>query len=227
MTLINKIFSFLLKNYQNTRLVKFIPKNIHTVIDVGAHEGELYKTFTKKNIKFRQFIMFEPFKESYDSLLKLNDDRLVVHNLGISDLDEVLKLNVNKFKLTNSFTVQNTESVNYKIKNLLAKKNQFLEPQVANLNRLDNVVSLESINSPTLLKIDTEGFELKVLHGGKKLFENKKIDYILIEVHKPNTYLNYEPSKIYDYLENYNFKLVKKFKFPLIGFSDVLFRLDR
>lgn len=227
MTLINKIFSFLLKNYQNTRLVKFIPKNIHTVIDVGAHEGELYKTFTKKNIKFRQFIMFEPFKESYDSLLKLNDDRLVVHNLGISDLDEVLKLNVNKFKLTNSFTVQNTESVNYKIKNLLAKKNQFLEPQVANLNRLDNVVSLESINSPTLLKIDTEGFELKVLHGGKKLFENKKIDYVLIEVHKPNTYLNYEPSKIYDYLENYNFKLVKKFKFPLIGFSDVLFRLDR
>lgn len=227
MTLINKIFSFLLKNYQNTRLVKFIPKNIHTVIDVGAHEGELYKTFTKKNIKFRQFIMFEPFKESYDSLLKLNDKRLAVHNLGISDFDEVLKLNVNKFKLTNSFTVQNTESVNYKIKNLLAKKNQFLEPQVANLNRLDNVVSLESINSPTLLKIDTEGFELKVLNGGKKLFENKKIDYVLIEVHKPNTYLNYEPSNIYDYLENYNFKLVKKFKFPLIGFSDVLFRLDR
>ena len=227
MILINKIFSFLLKNYQNTRLVKFIPKNIHTVIDVGAHEGELYKTFTKKNIKFIQFIMFEPFKESYDSLLKLNDDRLAVHNLGISDFDEVLKLNVNKFKLTNSFTVQNTESVNYKIKNLLAKKNQFLEPQVTNLKRLDNVVSLESINSPTLLKIDTEGFELKVLNGGKKLFENKKIDYVLIEVHKPNTYLNYEPSNIYDYLENYNFKLVKKFKFPLIGFSDVLFRLDR
>lgn len=51
MTLINKIFSFLLENYQNKKLVKFIPNNIHTVIDVGAHEGELYKTLTKKKYK--------------------------------------------------------------------------------------------------------------------------------------------------------------------------------
>lgn len=227
MTLINNIFSFLLENYQNRKLLKFIPKNIHTVIDVGAHEGELYKTLIKKNIKFRKFIMFEPFKESYNSLLKLSDDRLIIHNVGLSDLDEILKLNVNKIKLTNSFTSQNTDTLNFKIKNLLAKKNQFLDPQVANLNRLDNVVKLDSVNSPTLLKIDTEGFELKVLHGGSKLFENEKIDYVLVEVHKPNTYPKYEPSKIYDYLENHNFKIVKKFKFPLIGFSDVLFRLDR
>jgi len=96
MTLINNIFSFLLENYQNRKLLKFIPKNIHTVIDVGAHEGELYKTLIKKNIKFRKFIMFEPFKESYNSLLKLSDDRLIIHNVGLSDLDEILKLNVNK-----------------------------------------------------------------------------------------------------------------------------------
>ena len=227
MTLINKIFSFLLENYQNTKLIKFIPNNLHTVIDVGAHEGELYKSLTKNSIKFSKFIMFEPFKDSYDLLLKFNDDGLVIHNIGLSDTDEILNLNVNKFKLTNSFTVQNTEMLNYKIKNLLSKKNQFLDPQVVNLKRLDNVVKLDSINSPTLLKIDTEGFELKVLHGGDKLFENKKFDYVLVEVHKPNTYPNYEPRKIYDFLENHNFKIVKKFKFPLIGFTDVLFMLDR
>ena len=227
MTLINKIFSFLLENYQNTKLIKFIPDNLHTVIDVGAHEGELYNSLTKNNIKFSKFIMFEPFKESYDLLLKFNDDRLVIHNIGLSDTNEILNLNVNKFKLTNSFTVQNTETLNYKIKNLLSKKNQFLDPQVVNLKRLDNVVQPDSINSPTLLKIDTEGFELKVLHGGDKLFENKKFDYVLVEVHKPNTYPNYEPRKIYDFLENHNFKIVKKFQFPLIGFTDVLFMLDR
>ena len=85
MTLINKIFSFLLENYQNTKLIKFIPDNLHTVIDVGAHEGELYNSLTKNNIKFSKFIMFEPFKESYDLLLKFNDDRLVIHNIGLSD----------------------------------------------------------------------------------------------------------------------------------------------
>ena len=122
MTLINKIFSFLLENYQNTKLIKFIPDNLHTVIDVGAHEGELYNSLTKNNIKFSKFIMFEPFKESYDLLLKFNDDRLVIHNIGLSDTNEILNLNVNKFKLTNSFTVQNTETLNYKIKNLLSKK---------------------------------------------------------------------------------------------------------
>lgn len=227
MNLINKFFSFLLENYQNARLIKFIPKNIHTVLDVGAHEGELYNTLIKKNVKFENFFMFEPFNESYNSLLKLNDNRLILHNIGLSNLDETLKLNINKMKLTNSFTVRNTKTLNYKIKNLLSKNNQFLEPQEIQLNRLDNIVKQDSLFSPTFLKIDTEGFELKVLLGGRKLFENKKIDYVLVEVHKSNTYPNYEPSEIYKFLESYNFKLLKKFKFPFLGFSDVLFRLER
>lgn len=227
MNLINKFFSFLLENYQNARLINFIPKKIHTVIDVGAHEGELYNTLIKKSIKFENFIMFEPFNESYNSLLKINDNRLALYNIGLSNLDETLDLNINKMKLTNSFTVRNTNTLNYKIKNLLSKKEQFLEPQEVQLSRLDNIVKPDSLFPPTFLKIDTEGFELKVLKGGSKLFENKKIDYVLVEVHNSNTYPNYDPNEIYKFLENYNFKLVKKFKFPLLGFSDILFRLER
>lgn len=175
MNLINKFFSFLLENYQNARLINFIPKKIHTVIDVGAHEGELYNTLIKKSIKFENFIMFEPFNESYNSLLKINDNRLALYNIGLSNLDETLDLNINKMKLTNSFTVRNTNTLNYKIKNLLSKKEQFLEPQEVQLSRLDNIVKPDSLFPPTFLKIDTEGFELKVLKGGSKLFENKKL----------------------------------------------------
>ena len=156
MNLINKFFSFLLENYQNARLIKFIPKNIHTVLDVGAHEGELYNTLIKKNVKFENFFMFEPFNESYNSLLKLNDNRLILHNIGLSNLDETLKLNINKMKLTNSFTVRNTKTLNYKIKNLLSKNNQFLEPQEIQLNRLDNIVKQDSLFSPTFFKNDIE-----------------------------------------------------------------------
>lgn len=227
MNKLNKFFSFLIEIYQNKKFISSIPSYINNVIDVGAHEGELYKSFIYNKIKFDKFIMFEPHLESFNLIKNnINDEKVEAYRYGISDVEEIRNLNVNKLKLTNTFAKQNKESLNFKIKNWLTKNNQFLEPEAVELKKLDNFLNLNMLEGDTLLKIDTEGYELKVLRGAKSLIENKKIKFILIEIHKKNTYFEYDPSEVFNFLKQNNYILIKEFKFPLIGFSDILFKLS-
>ena len=89
--------------------------------------------------------------------------------------------------------------------------------------RLDEYFEMKNINKIDLLKIDTEGHELKVLNGAEKAFENHKIKYLLIEIHSSNMYKDYRSSDIYSFLKEKNFKFVKRFKFPFLKFEDQLY----
>ena len=72
------------------------------------------------------------------------------------------------------------------------------------------------------LKIDVEGFELNVLNGAKKLVL-KKVKFILIERHFFQLYKDSNPKKVDAFLKKNNFKLLKKFNFPLLHFQDNLY----
>ena len=63
------------------------------------------------------------------------------------------------------------------------------------------------IHNNIYVKIDTEGYELSVLHGINDLFEAKLIRKLVIEIDDINLMkYNCTPLEIYDYLDNYNFK---------------------
>jgi hypothetical protein len=79
----------------------------------------------------------------------------------------------------------------------------------------------KNIPANTLLKIDVEGYELNVLKGSQHIL--KKINYVIIENQFFTMYLNSKFKKCDTLLLKNNFKLLKRFIFPLLNFEDRLY----
>ena len=86
---------------------------------------------------------------------------------------------------------------------------------------MDSIKEISKIKQISLIKIDTEGFEINVLKGSQKTL--RKTKYLLVEFHENNMYKNYNENKIDTYIKNKNFIFLKKFKFPFIPFSDRIY----
>ena len=87
------------------------------------------------------------------------------------------------------------------------------------IKQLDRVFVKQKIID--LIKIDVEGYEEKVITGGLKTLKKTKV--ILIEYHKDDLYLNYNPKEIHEKLINLNFRLYKKIKFPFMTWEDRIY----
>ena len=92
--------------------------------------------------------------------------------------------------------------------------------------KLDDFCNDHKIFNIDLLKIDTEGHEKEVLEGALNLIKEKKIKYILLEFHLSKMYKNYCTKDLENFLDNYNFRLLKKYKFPFLFFEDRIYGLD-
>jgi len=224
--LIENLINTIDRIYHQKKIFKHLKKlHISSAIDVGTHKGEfLNYLLTIKDIQ--EIHAFEPQKEIFD-MLNLNfgkNKKIFLNNEGVSDINSTRELNLNSLTSTSTFSKINKESHWFRFKNLiLNKKYSFQKKIKVKTIRLDEYFKVKNINKIDLLKIDTEGHELKVLSGAKKIFENDKIKYLLIEIHSSNMYENYRSSDIYSFLKDRNFKLVKSFKFPLLKFEDQLY----
>ena len=87
--------------------------------------------------------------------------------------------------------------------------------------RLDSYFVNKKIDN-IFLKIDVEGFELNVLKGAKKLI-SKQVKLILVEKHFFQLYKDYTPDEVDIFLKKNNFRLLKKFTFPLLYFQDNIY----
>ena len=74
-----------------------------------------------------------------------------------------------------------------------------------------------------LLKIDVEGYELNVLNGSINTIKNQ-VKFILIEKQFFNQYQGVSHKKVEMLLKKHNFKLIKKFTYPLFHFQDNLYK---
>ena len=201
--MISKITNLVLKNFllkkQNERIIKFLPEKFNTIVDIGTHHGELYSSLNKKSIKFDKYFMFEPLIDSFNVIDKIQDTRVTKFNLAISSQDGKKEFALNPLKMTSSFSEVNQNLIKFKVKKLLFK-------------------------GKTIKKVvETEGHELEVLYGSSNHLKKGTFKYLLLEIQKPNTYKQYDPNHIYDYLDQYSYIALKEFKVPLFGFSDVLF----
>ena len=83
---------------------------------------------------------------------------------------------------------------------------------------LDNFCLEEKINNIDVLKIDTEGNELNVLKGAKKLLEQNKINIIYTEISETKKSFLEKEKSIIDFLNSYNFELKKKYQIKSFSF---------
>ncbi len=222
--IIETFMAFLDRNLHQKRISNFLQnKSIKTVIDVGAHKGEFIECSLKiKSVN--KVIAFEPQKKIFSLLEKkfLNNDKIFLNNIAL-DIDKGKKIiKINKLSSTSTLNEIDDSSFYFKFKSfLLYEKDSIISEEEINTVSFDNFFDGKIFDENTLLKIDTEGYELNVLKGSNQKI--KEVKYILIENQFSKMYKNVDFKDSHNFLISKNFKLLKKFRFPTLHYEDRLY----
>jgi FkbM family methyltransferase len=164
-------------------------------VDVGANIGGFSINVTN-NVDVNKAYLFEPIKSCYDKLCKkFNNPKFEIHNIAVGSEKSITHINecINK---EDHSSIVNRDWL-YSKPEYNIKKTQVV------IDKLDNIIK-EDIN---ILKIDTEGYELEVLKGCKKLLSKGKIDYIQFEYGGCFKDFNIKLNDVIDFLSYYGYKV--------------------
>ena len=175
--------------------------------DVGANIGQTTQLFLR--IFDRPIVIaFEPCAESC-ALLKgtyANNGRVMVENLALGDKEEQRRFFLYGGSSTsplNSFLVLSEDGDNF-LRDQVLREQRLLE--VSTLTKYCKEKGFLRID---LLKIDTQGYDLKVLEGGSDLLDDGRIENVLLEVQWLPTYEEQpEFAEIHRYLVQLGLRLV-------------------
>lgn len=223
--IVEKILLFLERNIHQKRISNFLQeRSIKTIIDVGAHKGE----FAENALKIRsveKIIAFEPQKKIFEILRnKFADNKIItLNNYALSGKEEKKIMKINKMSATSTLNQEiNDDSLYFKFKSfLLHQKNSIISEEEINATTFDIFFKDTTFDQSTLLKIDTEGYELHVLNGSNKKINEVK--FVLIENQFSNMYKNVNFKDCHDFLIKKNFRLLKRFRFPTLHYEDRLY----
>lgn len=228
MKIVFEFFYNFLDNYvHRVRIINYLKKiklQLNYIIDVGSHKGESLETFKKIN-KNSNIFCFEPQVDCFYFLKKKFkfEKNIRIFNYALSNKKGKKVIFKNILSTTSTFSKLNFKSKHFKIKSTVLnnKSAGFFTKNKVRINTLSFFIKKYKIKKVDLLKIDTEGHELQVLLGSKKILKNIKL--ILIERNLTDYYLNYDYSKIERLLHINYFKKIKSFKFPFMQYQDILY----
>ena len=201
-----KILKVLSKNFENNSL--------SVLVDVGSHKGE-YINSIKKKFNIQKIYGFEPNPDIYEILKKkIVDEKINLYNFGISDKNGKIEFYKNLETSSSTINKLNTKSKYYKKKYFLLNifnSKEVIKKIEINVLRLDEFIHSNKIDKIDLIKIDTEGYEFKVIKSLKKKIKNVKI--IHLEHHFDDMIVkNYKLTDIHNYLKKNGFEKFFKIK---------------
>src|SRR3954469_5327465 len=138
---------------------------IEVILDVGANAGQFGQDMREVGFSGR-IVSFEPLAEAFDRLQQVAraDDKWQTVNIGLGDQDGQAVINVAANSQSSSFLpmlVAHSEA---------APESIYVGEQSAEIRRLDGVFSTYCRpGTRVFLKIDTQGFEKKVLQGAERI----------------------------------------------------------
>ena len=166
---------------------KFKIKKDDTVIDIGANIGTTVLSLSKNVGKEGNVIAFEPqniMSQCLQTNLTLNDiTNVSVYTLGVSSKSGWANLNDSDFSEIGRYGEAGISEKGTRIKTI----------------KLDEI----EVDKCSLIKIDVDGNEYKILQGGIKIFQTTELRSVYIEMIE--SLPDYEPIKNF-LLEN-GFKL--------------------
>ncbi len=210
-----------LKHYYKTKV-------INTVIDVGSHKGEFINLVCDDQIPIYSF---EP-QSSVRKLLKdntKNKNIVEYYDYALSSYDGTIDLFLNKLTSTTSTIAPNEKSYWVRFKRLILGGELLSGKESVRTTTLDKLFSgkLEG-SGAILLKIDIEGAEGDVLKGAENIISKYDVAYIQIESANYKIYSATESSNAPKILAKYGYHVDKRFLFPLLNFTEVVFsKVDR
>lgn len=168
-----------------------------TIFDVGAHEGQTALYFDKAFKDSRSVIYtFEPVKATFKTLVQntAHQKCIINNNVALGDANGTVKIKLSPLSNINS------------LNNIIIDPNA--EGEIITVQTGDDFCLKNSIASIDLLKIDTEGYEVRCLEGFKKKLESKQVKLIYAEVcfdrsNRGQTFI----ADLIDYIDKYKFAL--------------------
>jgi FkbM family methyltransferase len=148
------------------------------VFDVGANRGDyaaaILESFGCENIRLH---CFEPSKTAFGLLnVELSACQNVkLYNFGFGDKPETVNL-YSCSEAAGSASIVNTHGPHMDNNNIV---------EAIELSTLDEFCNANNIQKIDFMKIDVEGYELKILCGGSKLINAASVDFIQFEFGYP------------------------------------------
>lgn len=150
------------------RLLHFMElKRIDNVLDVGANNGGFAKMLLAAGFKGR-IISFEPLPSAHESLLvaaEKNDNWSVASRMALSDEDGTALFNITQGDASSSLLTPTTDFV------ADTPHVDVVEVIEVPTRRLDHLEEIDFEPARTLLKLDVQGAEAKVLGGATRALE--------------------------------------------------------
>jgi FkbM family methyltransferase len=160
-------------------------------VDIGANVGAY--TVLACAVKGARGFSIEPVPSTYNKLMdniRLNDlsNRVSVLNMGIADREGNLAFTSNQ-NCTNHVVAED-ESVS----------------DIINVKVLPLDIVLEN-ESPSVLKIDVEGFETSVLNGADKTLKNKSLHSVIMELDGHGARYGFSDDTLIETMASYGFMI--------------------
>jgi FkbM family methyltransferase len=163
------------------RAVWLREKKFDTVLDIGANVGQAAINFCSI---FSDAIVhsFEPIPDCFEQLKKVSAvySNLVLHNIGLGDTETEMPFFQNAYTPSSSLLPMRNDHVESYPKTADSKK---ITIQV---KCLDQIADSLALGSQILVKIDVQGFEGKVIAGGRKTIS--KATVVIIETSLESMY---------------------------------------
>ena len=144
---------------------------IEMVLDVGANQGQYGSQLRSAGYE-GQIISFEPLSDAFEVLEKtcLHDSKWDAYpRCAIGDMDGNISINVSQNSVSSSVLPMLNEHLN------AAPQSVYVREEKVDIHKLDTVwPKIKPRNASTLLKIDTQGYEWKVLDGAKDMLSQVK-----------------------------------------------------
>lgn len=148
---------------QTSRQLALKAFGINKIVDVGANTGQFAKEMRDHGFR-GEIISFEPLSEAFKDLQKkaAKDHKWVIRNMAIGDSDGEITINVSK----NSQSSSILEMLPSHLKS--APESLYINTEKVQIRRIDTILpDFYKTGDSILLKIDTQGYEKKVLDGAE------------------------------------------------------------
>ena len=139
--------------------------NIKTILDIGANTGQFCHRISQVFPQARIYC-FEPLADCYEELVKNNafNHHFQAYNVALGDEKGQVAIHRNEYSPSSSvLPMANLHKTNF----AFAVQSQSETIQV---ERLDDLAGQLKLTPPILIKVDVQGFEDRVIRGGKAVF---------------------------------------------------------
>lgn len=171
-------------------------------IDIGAHCGVFSSVYCSL-VDNHQCYSIEPVKEHMDRLedtAKLNEWNLTTHKIGLNNY-------VGKTYYHNTHMAMFVDNADYVVPDeIVSGVNENTIINEVLVDTLDNFVKTNNI-TPSLIKIDVEGYEVPILQMAKETLSKYPVD-LLIETHRDECErLGWSIAEICNYIDPKKYQL--------------------